>query len=121
MKSLITAAIALSLVAGGASADPRHDHRPDGAGHAQGPDRGHGGRAGGPDGPGDGRRDVRRMPRRWARGEHLPMGYGVPVPAYQLYDLRRPPRGYQWVQVGRDFVLTAVATGLVLDVIPGRD
>ena len=57
--------------------------------------------------------------RRWTRGQRLPgayRGYGVD---YRRHHLRRPPRGYQWVQIGNDYVLTAVATGLILDVITG--
>jgi Ni/Co efflux regulator RcnB len=33
---------------------------------------------------------------------------------YRLYS---PPYGYHWVRVGSDVLLTAVATGIVLDVI----
>lgn len=31
--------------------------------------------------------------------------------------LRAPPRGYHWVQSGGDFVLAAVATGLIVDLL----
>ena len=33
------------------------------------------------------------------------------------YHLYAPPYGYHWVRVGNDVVLTALATGIVLDVI----
>jgi Ni/Co efflux regulator RcnB len=61
--------------------------------------------------------------RHWLRGERLPVRYYAPpyiVHDYRVYDLRRPPRGYHWVRVGRDAVLAAVATGIVLDVFYDR-
>ena len=38
---------------------------------------------------------------------------------YRRYRLRPPPRGYHWVRAGDDYVLAAIATGLILDVILG--
>jgi Ni/Co efflux regulator RcnB len=61
--------------------------------------------------------------RHWLRGERLPAPYYAPryiVHNYHGYDLRRPPRGCHWVRVGRDAVLAAVATGIVLDVVYDR-
>jgi Ni/Co efflux regulator RcnB len=58
--------------------------------------------------------------RTWHRGEHLPRGwYGNSFVVYDWrpYRLYSPPYGYHWVRVGNDVVLTALATGLVLDVI----
>ena len=58
--------------------------------------------------------------RAWHRGDRLPRSwYG---PSYIVYDWRpyrlySPPYGYHWVRVGDDVVLTAIATGIVLDVI----
>jgi Ni/Co efflux regulator RcnB len=58
--------------------------------------------------------------RSWHRGDRLPRSwYG---PSYIVYDWRpyrlySPPYGYHWVRVGDDVVLTAIATGIVLDVI----
>lgn len=57
---------------------------------------------------------------RWSRGERLPREYyGRPyiVYGYSDYGLYAPPRGYCWVRVDSDIVLTALATGLVLDVV----
>jgi Ni/Co efflux regulator RcnB len=59
----------------------------------------------------------------WARGERLPVAYYAPrhiVHDYRVYDLGRPPRGCHWVRVGRDAVLAAIATGIVLDVVYDR-
>jgi Ni/Co efflux regulator RcnB len=36
---------------------------------------------------------------------------------YRHYGLSAPPRGYQYVRVNNDVVLTAVATGVVASVI----
>jgi Ni/Co efflux regulator RcnB len=57
--------------------------------------------------------------RAWRRGEYLPpaywsRGYVVDYPRYRLY---APPRGARWVRVDDDVILTALATGLVLDVV----
>ena len=36
------------------------------------------------------------------------------------HHLSAPPRGYQWVQVGPDYVLAAVATGIIANLIISR-
>jgi Ni/Co efflux regulator RcnB len=56
----------------------------------------------------------------WRRGAYLPPSYrdrGYVVYDYGRYRLRPPPRGYYWYRSGDDFLLAAVATGLILDVI----
>ncbi|MDP1631487.1 MAG: RcnB family protein [Caulobacter sp.] len=56
----------------------------------------------------------------WRRGAYLPSYYrsrGYVVSDYGRYRLRPPPRGYYWYRDGNDFLLAAVATGLILDVI----
>ena len=79
---------------------------------------------------GDDRRDYRddrrsdrwerQQYRRWARGQRLPPGYWSYGVDYRRHHLRRPPNGYRWVQVNNDYVLAAIATGLILEVINGR-
>ncbi|MFO1399708.1 MAG: RcnB family protein [Steroidobacteraceae bacterium] len=59
---------------------------------------------------------------RWARGQWLPAEYRTRyyyVPDYWRYGQRvyAPPVGCRWVRYDGDLVLTALATGLVLDVI----
>jgi Ni/Co efflux regulator RcnB len=39
------------------------------------------------------------------------------VSNWSYYHLRQPPQGYEWVQDGSQFVLIAVATGVITDVI----
>lgn len=51
----------------------------------------------------------------WQRGHR----YGGPtyvVHDYSHYRLRPPPRGYHWVRADNDFLLVAVATGIIMDV-----
>jgi Ni/Co efflux regulator RcnB len=59
---------------------------------------------------------------RWARGEWLPPAYRTRyyyVPDYWHYGYRvyAPPVGCRWVRHDDDLILTALATGLVLDVV----
>ncbi len=56
----------------------------------------------------------------WRRGAYLPGYYrerGYVVNDYYRYHLRSPPRGYYWYRTGNDYVLAAIATGLIFDVI----
>jgi Ni/Co efflux regulator RcnB len=34
---------------------------------------------------------------------------------YGHYHLRHPPRGYHWVRSNNDYLLVAIATGIILD------
>jgi Ni/Co efflux regulator RcnB len=61
--------------------------------------------------------------RAWRRGERLPPAYrssGYYVSDYGRYGLRAPPRGHAWVRVNNDVVLTALATGLILEIVNDR-
>jgi Ni/Co efflux regulator RcnB len=54
----------------------------------------------------------------WRRGAYVPRayrGYYVQDPYY--YGLRPAPRGYRWVYADGNFVLMAIATGLIAEVI----
>ncbi len=87
-------------------------------------------------------RQARRAPqghdqREWARGDRqddrgagpqhafrrggrLPGHYQqrqYVVDDWQARRLSRPPRGYQWVQTGNDYVLVAIATGIILQLM----
>jgi Ni/Co efflux regulator RcnB len=58
--------------------------------------------------------------RSWHRGDRLPRhwyGSSYVVHDWHPYRLYSPPYGYHWVRVGNDVLLTAIATGVVLDVI----
>ena len=57
----------------------------------------------------------------WRRGAYLPPSYqGFVVDEYWRYHLRRPPFGYHWVQVGDDFLLVSVSSGVIFDIIAGE-
>lgn len=57
----------------------------------------------------------------WRRGAVLPPHYrGYVVRDYHRYRLRPPPRGYAWYQVGNDYMLATVASGLIFEIINGR-
>lgn len=56
----------------------------------------------------------------WRRGAYLPdyyRGRGYVIYDYGRYHLRPPPRGYYWYRVGDDYLLAAIASGLIFDVI----
>jgi Ni/Co efflux regulator RcnB len=56
----------------------------------------------------------------WRRGGYLPPYYrggGYVIQDYGYYRLRPPPRGYYWYRAGNDYVLAAIATGLIFDII----
>jgi Ni/Co efflux regulator RcnB len=56
----------------------------------------------------------------WRRGTFLPPAYqDYEVGDYQRFHLRRPPAGYHWVQVGGEFLLVSLSTGLIFDVVTG--
>ena len=55
----------------------------------------------------------------WRKGEHIrheDWDRGERVD-YRHYHLSRPPRGYEWRQVDGNYVLAAVATGVIASVI----
>lgn len=95
----------------------QHDHR-DSHGrdvHSGPPPRGdyghrydnHGGRGAGPQ-------------HSYYRGGYIPARYRhrqYVIDNWRAYHLYAPPRGYSWVQTGSDFVLVAIATGLIAQII----
>ncbi|MDD4947640.1 MAG: RcnB family protein [Gallionella sp.] len=57
------------------------------------------------------------------RGGYIPRQYHgrtYVVNDYRRYNLPPPPRNHQWVQVGPDYVLTAIATGIIASIILNR-
>jgi len=42
------------------------------------------------------------------------------VANWRGHHLSAPPRGYQWVQVGPDYVLAAIATGVIVNLVLGQ-
>ncbi|WP_340650128.1 RcnB family protein [Pseudoxanthomonas winnipegensis] len=102
MKRLSTLFLSLSLVVSGAAmaAPQHHDDRHDDRRGPPPPARHH------------------DAPHHWSRGEHLGHDHrGVYVRDYRIHHLPPPPRGHQWRRVDNDYVLVAVATGIITSVI----
>ena len=54
------------------------------------------------------------------RGSYLPPQYRTRhyvVDDWRGHRLSAPPRGYQWVQNGGDYILVAIATGVILNLL----
>ena len=54
------------------------------------------------------------------RGQRLPAEYRTRqyvVDDWRGHNLSAPPRGYHWVQTGGDYVLVAIATGVILQLL----
>ncbi|MBO9560981.1 MAG: RcnB family protein [Caulobacter sp.] len=125
MKRLIITTLAATLMAGTALSgtamaagqryddhryDSRYDHRDNRYDHDR-RDYGHDRRD---------RAHDRRDYRRWERGQRLDARYrgnGYYVSDWRRHGLRAPPRGYRWQRVNDQYVLAAVATGLIASVI----
>jgi len=56
----------------------------------------------------DWRKGNRMRHEDWDRGERID---------YRHYHLRRPPSGYEWREVDGNYVMAAVATGLIASVV----
>ncbi len=134
-KSIVSSVLALTLGVGALPASYAQqygrddDHRPSyGRDDRRGPqDR--------RDERRDDRRDDRRGPpdRRdergagpnhaFHRGDRLPPEYRnrqYVVNNWREHRLSAPPRGYQWVQTGGDYVLVAIGTGIILQLLLGN-
>jgi Ni/Co efflux regulator RcnB len=63
----------------------------------------------------------RPAPRpHWRAGQVLPRAYRQPhfvVNDWSHRRLHTPPRGYHWVSVNGDYVLAAIATGVIMSVL----
>lgn len=72
----------------------------------------------------DGRWNERR-PEYNARGPEFQRGRYIPREYrnrsyevdYRVHHLSPPPQGHRWVQVGADYVLIAIATGVIANII----
>ena len=76
----------------------------------------------------DARRDVRQAERRqdrhrWRQGQRLDRRYGSysTVNDWRARRLPAPRRGYHWVRQGDDYVLAALAGGLIASVIAANN
>ena len=56
----------------------------------------------------------------WYRGDRVPYqyrGHNYVVDDWRGHHLYAPPHGYQWVQSGGDYLLVAVATGIIASIL----
>ena len=56
----------------------------------------------------------------WKKGYHMrseDWGRGERINDYRTYHLSAPPRGYEWREVDGNYVMAAVATGVIASVI----
>jgi len=137
--AVVAAALAMCMAAGSAFAQDRHgDGRPGDGRYEQRDQRDQRDRNFDRHGPQGGYyrgnqdfRDGRQVDRRgfpqphteWRRGGRVPQEYrgrNYVVQDWRAYRLQQPPRGYQWVGVGGDFVLAAIATGVIANIIAGQ-
>jgi Ni/Co efflux regulator RcnB len=132
--AVIAATLALSSVGGAFAQDRNHGPGRDGRdGRYEQRDQRHDGRHDNSRGNDDRNdyRDGRQYDRRgypqphaeWKRGGRVPTDYrgrNYVVNDYRAYHLNAPPRGYQWVGVGGDYVLAAIATGIIAQIIVGQ-
>ena len=96
-RTLIVSAVGLTLTGGSLLAQDGHDDRDHRDAHHQ--------------------QYVRHV--EWKKGEHIrheDWDRGEQVD-YRQYHLRRPPRGYEWREVDGNYVLAAVATGVIVSTI----
>jgi Ni/Co efflux regulator RcnB len=121
-KAIISAIVTMSLATGGfAFAQGRGDHNDRGRNEqaqrgGQQDHRDNQGRAN------NERRDERGAGpnHQFYRGERLPAEYRhrqYVVDDWRGHNLSAPPRGYHWVQTGGDYVLVAIATGIILQLL----
>jgi Ni/Co efflux regulator RcnB len=58
--------------------------------------------------------------QEFRRGGYIPREYYnhmYVVNDYRIHDLPKPPHNHQWVQVGADYVLIAIATGIIASIV----
>ncbi len=104
MKRLTSCALAAAIAAGslGVSAAQAQPYQP----YGPGPGYGHEGPGYGPPG------------HHWRDGDRFYGDrHGID---WRYHHLRPPPRGYEWVQDGRQFVLIGIASGVIADVLLNR-
>ena len=67
----------------------------------------------------DRRPDYNARGPEFRRGGYVPPEYRMRAYEvdYREHHLRRPPYGQRWVQVGADYVLIAIASGVIADII----
>ena len=57
--------------------------------------------------------------QQWKKGAKY-SGKGTRVSDHRRHNLKSPPKGHRWVRDGNDFLLVAVATGVIASIVTGR-
>jgi len=118
-KTVVSAIMAMSLATGGVTFAQDHGDRNDRGRNEQAQRGGHQDRRANNN---DEQRDARGAGpnHEFHRGERLPAEYrnrSYVVDDWRGHNLKAPPRGYHWVQTGGDYVLVAIATGVILQLL----
>jgi Ni/Co efflux regulator RcnB len=111
MKRLVIATAALSLLAAPFSVAFAQDHHDDHPGNAMMDHH--------DDHPGNSMM-MHAAPHAWHKGDHIAAadwGRGARITDYGHYHLSRPPHGYEWRRVDNNYVLAAVAGGVIASII----
>lgn len=106
-KAVVSAITAISLATGGLAFADDHGDRNDRGRNEQAQRGGQQERGAGPN------HDFRkgaRLPNEYRNRQYV-------VDDWRGHHLSAPPRGYHWVQTGGDYVLAAVATGVILQLL----
>lgn len=112
MRTTKTMAVVLSLVLASTPvmAKGPGDDRGGPPGHAQGhQDKGH-----------KGAEKAHRGARGWSKGDVVPQAYrggGYVVSDWRAVKLKAPPPGHRWIKVDGDYVLVAIATGIIASIL----
>lgn len=73
--------------------------------------------------PGQAKRMGAGPNHNWVKGSRVPPQYRshqYVVNDWHGHGLKRPHRGYHWVQYGSDYLLVAIATGVIAQLILGN-
>jgi Ni/Co efflux regulator RcnB len=73
--------------------------------------------------PGQAKRMGAGPQHNWVKGARMPKQYRTQhyvVNDWRRHGLKQPPRGQQWVQYGGDYLLVAIATGVITQLILGH-
>lgn len=127
-KAATTTAMALTLGFGATVAQAQPDHRRGPPPHAQAHghdrydrhDRNDRYDRRGPPPHAQGGRHGAGPNHNWVRGSRIPPQYRTRhyvVQDWRGHRLSAPPRGYHWVQNGGDYLLIAIATGVIAQII----
>jgi Ni/Co efflux regulator RcnB len=120
-KPVLAAVVAMSLALGNIAYAQNNDRQNEhDRGEHKGRDQGHGNEGNRHDNDRDRRGPGAGPNHNFYRGERISSEYrhrNYVVDDWRGHHLSAPPRGYQWVQTGADYVLIAIATGIIAQIL----